>query len=94
MTNAKIDEKVARINELEAQAAILNAEITSLKDELKKECDNRKVDSILTKLNKISYIVFEKHQVDSKALKADGLYEKYAPKVTQTRFTISALQPL
>ena len=89
MTNIQIDAKVTSIEMLEAQIAELKAVVDSYKAELKAELDEKKVDVIDTGLNKIWYKAYEKTSVDTKALKADGLYEKYSSEQTVIMFKMT-----
>ena len=94
MTDKQIDKKVDEINELQRKASELKDQIEALKDQLRKECDKRQVDSIETKFHKVSYTCFEQRRVDSEKLKADGIYDKYSKVGTQFRLTLSDLKPL
>ena len=89
MNNIQIDAKVNQIEILEAQIAELKAIVEGAKAELKAELDEKKVDVIDTGLNKIWYKAYEKSTVDTKALKADGLYEKYSKESTVIMFKMT-----
>ena len=89
MTNLQIDAKVTEIELLEAQIKELKALADSAKADLKAELDERKVDMVDTGLHRVFYEAYEKSTVDTKALKADGLYEKYSKKSTNLMFKIT-----
>lgn len=89
MTNAIIDSKVTEIEILEAQIKNLKATVDSLKGDLKRELDELQVDMLDTGLNKIWYQVYAKKSVDTAAIKADGLYEKYSKESTVIQFKIT-----
>lgn len=94
MTNTQIDEKINRINELQEEAAQIAAEIESLKDELKKECDARKEEVIDTDVHRVIYKVYSRTQVDTKKLKAAGLYDQYSLTSTYLKLTLNDKKPL
>ena len=89
MTNKMMNNRIDKIRALEAQASEINKQIEALKNELKAELDNSKVDSISTGLHNIFYLVYERAQVDSAKLKEDGLYDKYCKKATVCSFKIT-----
>ena len=91
MTNLQIDAKITEIELLEAQIKELKAIADSAKSELKAELDVRKVDSVDTGIHRVFYEVYEKSTVDTKALKEDGLYEKYSKKSCNTMFKITSV---
>jgi len=89
MTDTQIDAKVTEIELLEAQIKELKALADSAKADLKAELDERKVDMVDTGLHRVFYEAYEKSTVDTKALKADGLYEQYSKKSTNLMFKIT-----
>ena len=91
MTNTQIDAKVTEIELLEAQIKELKALADSAKADLKAELDERKVDSVDTGIHRVFYEAYEKSVVDTKALKADGMYEKYSKKQTNIMFKITSV---
>jgi len=91
MTNVQIDAKITEIELLEAQIKELKAIADSAKSELKAELDERKVDVVDTGIHRVFYEVYEKSTVDTKALKADGLYEKYSKKSCNMMFKITSV---
>ena len=91
MTNNIIDYKISEINRLEAELREKKALIDSLKTDIKNEMDERKVDCIDTGLNKVFYEAYEKRSVDTKALKAAGLYDQYSKVQVNVLFKISSV---
>ena len=91
MDTSKINAKVTEIELLEAQIKELKALADSAKAELKAELDERKVDSIDTGIHRIFYECYEKKVVDTKALKADGLYDKYSKSQVNMMFKITSV---
>lgn len=91
MNNTQINAKVTEMNLIEAQIKELKAIVDSLKAELKDEMDERKVDCIDTGINRIFYEVYAKKTVDTKALKADGMYDKYAKESLVTMFKVTSV---
>lgn len=91
MTNEMMNAKVTEINLLEAQIKELKAIVDGLKGDLKAELDERKVDMIDTGLNHIFYEVVDKKIVDTKRLKADGMYDKYSKSSTSLMFKITSV---
>ena len=91
MNNTQINAKVTEMNLLEAQIKELKALADSIKADLKAELDERKVDMIDTGINHIFYEVYSKKTVDTKALKDDGAYEKYAKESLVTMFKVTSV---
>ena len=91
MNNTQINAKITEIELLEAQIKELKALADSVKADLKAELDERKVDSIDTGIHKVFYECYEKKVVDTKALKADGLYDKYSKSQVNTMFKITSV---
>ena len=94
MTNTQIDKIVSRINELQAEAAQIDAEIEALKDEIKHECDIRKEEVIDTKVNRIIYRPYERKQVDTTKLRKAGLYDQYSKTSIYLKLTLNSKHPL
>lgn len=91
MTNVQIDAKVTEIELLEAQIKELKALADSAKADLKAELDERKVDAVDTGIHRVFYEVYTKRVVDTKALKSDGMYEKYSKEQINTMFKITSV---
>ena len=91
MNNNQINAKITQIELLEAQIKELKALADASKAELKAELDERKVDMVDTGIYHIFYEAYAKKTVDTKALKADGLYDKYSKESTNLMFKITAV---
>lgn len=89
MTNQEINDKIKEIRKLEAEAEKIKQSVDAIKDELKSEMDDRKVEKLSTGLHNIFYTVLEQKRVDNDKLKAEGLYEKFLKKTTSLRFQIT-----
>lgn len=89
MNNTQIDAKVFEIDMLEAQIKELKALADTRKAELKAELDERKVDMVDTGVNRVWYDGYTKKTLDTKAIKADGLYDKYTKEQTVLTFKIT-----
>ena len=91
MNNNQINAKITQIELLEAQIKELKALADAAKADLKNELDERKIDMVDTGIYRVFYEAYEKKTVDTKALKADGLYEKYSKASTNLMFKITAV---
>ena len=91
LNNNQINAKITQIELLEAQIKELKAIVDSTKGELKAELDERKLDMVDTGIYHIFYEAYEKKSIDTKALKADGLYDKYSKTNTNLMFKITAV---
>lgn len=91
MNNTEINARVTEIELLEAQIKELKALADARKAELKAELDDRKVDVIDTGIHHIFYEAYTKNVVDTKALKADGMYDKYSKQQTNIMFRITSV---
>lgn len=91
MTDRQMNNRVAKLQELEAQYKALEASIEALKDELKATLAESGEDEH----NTGSYIIKNKtvvsNRLDNKALKADlpDVYSKYSKESSSKRFTVS-----
>lgn len=91
MNNTEINARVTEIELLEAQIKELKTLADARKAELKAELDERKVDVIDTGIHHIFYEAYIKNVVDTKALKADGMYDKYSKQQTNIMFRITSV---
>ena len=91
MTNTTINAKVTEIELLEAQIKELKALAESARADLKAELDERQVDMLDTGIYHIFYEAYTKRTVDTKALKAAGLYDEYSKEQTNILFKITAV---
>ena len=91
MTNVQIDAKIMEIELLEAKIKELKAIADAAKADLKSELDERKVDAVDTGIHRVFYEAYTKKVVDTKALKAAGLYEEYSKEQTNLLFKITSV---
>ncbi len=84
-----ITAKVAELRALEEQGKAIDARIKVIKEELKNELDERKVDSITVGPDKIFWQAVQRRQIDSALLKSDGLYDHYSKDTVVTQFKIT-----
>lgn len=89
MTNKDIDKTIDELRKLEKKAAKLKSQIDTMKDDLKKELDDRQVDSVDTGAHKVFQTCYEKRGVDTQKLKDAGLFDEYSKTSVVTRFTIN-----
>ena len=89
MNDNAINTKIAQLRALEAQINALSKQAESIKNELKGELDDRKGDSIETRLHRVFYSVYEKNSLDSNKLKEEGLYDKFCKSSLVTMFKIT-----
>ena len=91
MNNTEINARVTEIELLEAQIKELKALADARKAELKAELDERKVDVLDTGIHHIFYEAYIKNVVDTKALKTDGIYDKYSKQQATIMFRITSV---
>lgn len=93
MDNNMIDEKVLEITLWEQQIKKLKDLVEKNKDELKAELDSRVEDSIDTGACKITYILVEKNNLDTKKakeyLKENAVLDSFIKKSIEPRFTVT-----
>ena len=85
------NEKVQNLKELKTMLAELQAEITSVEDEIKEEMQKQGKEEIICGAFIIRYKTVESNRIDTTAIKKDlpEVAEKYTKKTTSKRFTIS-----
>lgn len=89
MTNILIDTRIEELRALEAAAAELAKKADAIKNQLKAELDERKVDSLDTGRHKVFYSAYQKSSVDSARLKEEGLYNRFLKTSTVIQFKIT-----
>ena len=83
--------RVELIRRLEEQREELEAQIDSLKDEIKAEMTARGVEKLSVGTHRVSWTSYTTTRLDTKALKAENesIYERYSKQVAARRFVIS-----
>ena len=89
MTNKQIDNRIKRLNELEAQAAEIKKQVDKIKDQLKEELVVQDKEAIDTGVHRIFWTSYTKNIVDNQKLKDAGLYNQYLKAQTVNQFKIT-----
>lgn len=89
MSINELETKVSTYRGMMAEIKQMQEMADALKAELIAEMDARKADSLTAGDYTLRYIAYESSRVDTKALKAAGLYDQYSSKQTALRFSIS-----
>lgn len=91
MSTIEIISKIEALKEWEALAAEADAEIESIKDELKKYLDGMGVEELEAGTHIIRWTTVKSNRLDTTALKKENnaLYLRYLKQTTSRRFTIS-----
>lgn len=92
MTNSEVDAKVIEITTIEAQIKMLKELVEKGKQELKDECDARKVDVLDTGANRVWYVVTKKRGLDTTKAKEyltnNANIDDFMKESYETRFSI------
>lgn len=91
MTERMVENRVRKLQELEAQQKALEAEAEAIKAELKAELESLQVEELKTKSFLIRWKEVISSRLDSKALKAElpEIFKKYSRQTSCRRFTIA-----
>ena len=91
MKQAELTATIERLQELQAQADEINAEIETLKDVLKAEMVKQGTERMLVEGYKVNYTKYTSHRFDTTAFKKDHaeLYGQYTKETEARRFSIS-----
>lgn len=91
MTNRMIENRVNKINELQAQIEELNAQVESLKDEIKSSMALDNIDELDTGKHVIRWKVVFSTRLDSTLLKKSlpDVYSQFSKQTESKRFTIN-----
>lgn len=89
MTNEQIRNEIEIISQMEAKIKELKKVVEASKNTLKAELDERKEDMVDIGTHHIFYEPVAKKVVDTKRLKADGLYDEYSKDSISTMFRIT-----
>ena len=92
MTERMIENRVKKLQELEAQQKELEAQAEAIRAELKADLEDKGVDELKTRNFLIRWKEIISSRLDSKALKAalPDVYGQYSKATTSRRFTIAA----
>jgi hypothetical protein len=77
--------------EIQAMIKELEAEAEALKQQMIREIDARKVDTLAAGIHTIRYTLYESARLDGAKLKADqaAMYDQYSKKTVSTRFQVA-----
>lgn len=91
MGDRALENRIRRIKELEAQKKELEAEISGLKDEIRRDMAEKQLEEHRTKNFVIRFKEIISRRFDSKAFKQDNpeLYQQYLAVGSSMRLTIS-----
>lgn len=91
MGEKALENRAARLKEIEAEIAGLQDEANELKDELKEYMTSREIVEATAGQYTIHYQIITSHRFDSKTFRADHktLYERYQTEIQSTRFTVA-----
>lgn len=91
MSTKKLEAKVLRLRELQAEIDQLEAEAEALKDEIKAELAARQVEELTAGVFKVRWTAVTSKRFDSSALKAarPELYAAFTRETTTRRFTVA-----
>ena len=93
MNKVEMEARVVELMVLEAQIKELSKQADSIKEELKKEMNRRKVESMTTENHVIRWTYMTSNRFDSSAFKTDHpkLCEEYTRPSSSRRFSIADL---
>lgn len=91
MTNQEIIAKVTELKELQRMAEELETEMEALKDQIKADMNEKKVEVMTAGAFKITWKTVASNRFDSKSFKADhaDLYKEYTKATESKRFTVA-----
>lgn len=89
MGTIELNNKVTELKELKQYAKEIEAEITGIEDELKREMEARGEEEMTVGVFTVRYKTVESSRFDSKRFKLDhaDLYKEYLKKTVTKRFT-------
>lgn len=88
MSVTEMEAKAREYREILAEIKQLQELADAVKAEMVAEMDARQAESLTAGAYTVRYTVYESSRVDTKALKAAGLYDQYSSKSTALRFTV------
>lgn len=91
MGNRAIENRIEKILDLQSEIKELEALVEALKDEIKKDMDEKEVDEIETNNHTVRYKDVTSKHLDTVTLKRElpDIYTKYARPTTIRRFSIA-----
>lgn len=91
MTERMIENRIKKLQEIEAEQKKLEAAANAIREELKADLEEKGVDELKTKNFIIRWKEIISNRLDSKALKATlpDVYGKFCKTSTSRRFTVS-----
>lgn len=91
MTEKMIENRVKKLQSLEAQQKELEAQAEAIRAELKEDLEKKGVDELQTKNFILRWKEIVSNRLDSKSLKAafPSIYEQFCRASTSRRFTIA-----
>jgi len=92
MTNRQLDNRMKKLEELEAQIKALEKQLESVKDEVKADLEEKNEDEYNTGSYVIRYKLVSQKRLDSTSLKSDlpDVYAKYSKESSYKKFTYKA----
>lgn len=90
MTERRIERRIQKLKELETQIAELEKEAGAIKEEIKKDMEEKGLDEMATRNFIIRWKEVISHRLDGKALKTalPDIYNLYSKPSISRRFTI------
>ena len=90
MTERRIERRIAKLKELEAQIAALENEADAIRSEIKQDMEGKGVDEIRTRNFVIRWKEVVTNRLDGKALKKalPEIYNQFVKPSTSRRFTV------
>lgn len=91
MSIKDVTKMIEDLKALEAMKAELEADIESIKDELKREMERRETEEMSVGVYKVRYKTVITNRLDSSKLKQESpkIYEAYCKQVSSKRFSIA-----
>lgn len=88
MSINEVETKAREYRDILAEIKQLQEMAEAIKGEMIAEMDARKADTLTAGSYTLRYIAYESSRVDTKALKAAGLYDQYSTSGVALRFTV------
>lgn len=91
MTNRQIDNRIKKLQNIEAQIEELKAQADKLKDEIKSDMEEKKVDEVKTENFIVRWKEIVSKKLDSKSLKSEypDLYSRFSKESVSKRFSFN-----